>query len=137
MRRLLKFLHSVGAAGLMGGAAALALALMAGGGLAAIGKIAVWIVAPSLLVTMVSGLLAMVVHPPFQDAGWVWAKAASGILVFQAGLHILGPIQAVSKTGASAQLLHAEANMLWLLFVVCLANIALGIWRPRFPNYPV
>ncbi len=99
MRRLLKFLHSVAAAGLMGGAAAMAVVLMFtpasidDASYAAIvlgmSKLAAWIIGPSMVLTVITGLLAMVAHPPFQDAGWVWVKAATGILVLQAGLHII------------------------------------------------
>jgi uncharacterized membrane protein len=103
LRRLLKFLHTTAAAGLMGGAAALAIVLMmtpaanddAGHASLVLGlsKLAAWVIAPSMVLTVITGLLAMVAHPPFQDAGWVWVKAATGILVLQAGLHIIGPLQ--------------------------------------------
>lgn len=154
MRRFLKFLHTAVGAGLMGAVAALAAALMAGhtaqstpetlAVLRAMSNIAAWIIGPSLVLTVMSGLLAMVVTPAFQDAGWVWAKAATGILLLQAGLHVIGPIQEETKhiaegaDGASvARLVDAEINTLWLLLAVSVANIALGVWRPRLPKYPV
>ena len=158
MRRLLKFLHTLGAAGLMGAAAALAVVLMLASAsvgtagyaqiLLATSEIAAWIIGPSMVLTIVSGLLAMVATPAFQDAGWVWTKAATGLLILQAGLHILGPIQEEAKRAAgelarsadpasASSLFESELNTLWLLLAVCVANIALGVWRPRFPNYPV
>jgi hypothetical protein len=157
VRRLLKFLHSVAAAGLMGGAAAMAIVLMltpasiddAGYAAIVIGmsKIAAWVIGPSMVLTVITGLLAMVVHSPFQDAAWVWVKAATGILVLQAGLHIIGPLQeeaaraagglAVADAADAARLFQAEINTAWVLLGVSVANIALGVWRPRFPQYPV
>ncbi len=105
--------------------------------------IAAWIIGPSVLVTIVSGLLAIAVHSPFHDAGWAWAKAATGILIFEGGLHVMGPIQEEAKRGAGmlvgnpdsasvATLLTAEGDTLWVLLAVSVANIALGVWRPRF-----
>lgn len=148
MRRLLKFLHSVGAAGLMGAAAALAVVLIvaqaapeaSGQIVVPMARVAAWVIGPSILLTVFTGLLAMVVHPPFQDAGWVWAKAATGILVLQAGLHVMGPMQAQANRAAppdgSAPHFAAEINTLWLLLAVSVANIALGVWRPRLPKSP-
>lgn len=157
MRRLLKFLHSVAAAGLMGGAAAIVVVLMltpAPIGAAdytaiviGLSKIAAWVIGPSMVLTVITGLLSMAVHPPFQDAAWVWVKAATGILILQAGLHILGPLQeeaaraagglAVAEAADAARLFQAEINTAWVLLGVSIANIALGVWRPRFPQYPV
>ncbi|MBX3511272.1 MAG: DUF2269 family protein [Hyphomonadaceae bacterium] len=158
MRRLLKFLHTLGAAGLMGAAAALAVVLMLAPTsisspsyvalVAATAQVATWIIGPSMVLTILSGLLAMVVTPAFQDAGWVWGKAATGILILQAGLHVLGPIQEEARRASAtllegadpagaARLLEAEVNTLWVLLAVSVVNIALGVWRPRFPKYPV
>lgn len=102
MRRLLKFLHEMGAIGLMGSLAALVVltrlapppaslsgyALMRG----AMAEIAVWVVFPSLVLTLIPGLLAIAVTRAFHDAGWAWIKAATGILIFAGGLHALAPI---------------------------------------------
>ena len=113
----------------------------------AMAKIAAWIIMPSLLLTVVAGLLAIAVTPGFQDAGWVWMKAATGILILEGGLHVLGPIQDEAKRGAGAlaagidptsmaRLFTAERNTLWVLLAVSAANIALGVWRPRLPKIP-
>lgn len=116
--------------------------------LVATSKIAAWIIGPSMVVTIVTGLLAMVATPAFQDVGWAWAKAATGILILQAGLHVIGPIQEEAKRAAGAladgsdaasttRLIEAEVNTLWVLLAVSIANVALGVWRPRFPKYQV
>jgi hypothetical protein len=158
VRRFLKFLHTVGAAGLTGGIGALAVIMMLapasigttgyGAILVPMAKIAAWIMGPSMVLTVLSGLLSMAAVRAFQDAGWVWLKAATGILILEGGLHVLGPIQEEAKRGARAlpgsptpaglaQLFHAELNTLWVLLAVSLANIALGIWRPRIPKFKV
>lgn len=158
LRRLLKFLHTLGAAGFVGAMAALAVlatlapALVHTAGylplIKAMAEIAGWIIGPSMILTVVSGLLAMAVNPAFYDLGWIWLKAASGILVLEGGLHILGPLQDEAKRAAAAlaggphpsdvtRLLSAETNTLWVLIAVSAANIALGVWRPRLSYIPV
>ncbi len=157
MRRLLKFLHTVGAVGLMGGMAVVAVVLLVASpsiGPAAYGflmdalaKVAAWVILPSMTVTVVAGLLSVAVTPGFHDAGWVWAKAATGILIFEGALHVVGPLQEEAKRGAGAiaaaidpasvaRLFTSERNTLWVLIAVSAANIALGVWRPRFPRIP-
>lgn len=159
MRRLLKFLHSVASAGLIGGAAALVVLLMLMLTPASVGdasyapivigmsKLGAWVIGPSVVLTVVTGLLAMLAHPPFQDAGWVWVKAATGILVLLAGLHIIGPLQeeaaravrglATSADANTARTFESEIATAWVLLGVSVVNIALGVWRPRLPRYPV
>ena len=147
LRRLLKIAHTLGAAGFMGGMAALLAVLVltpATDGraewvpvIAALAKIAAWVVAPSMVVTVISGLLSMAANPAFYEAGWVWVKAATGILILEGGLHVLGPIQEEAKRGAAAlaggaSLVTAEVNTMWVLLAVAAANVALGVWRPRF-----
>jgi hypothetical protein len=112
-------------------------------------QIATWVFLPSLVLTLIPGLLAIAVTPGFQDAGWVWLKAATGILVFEGGLlYVAGPIQDAAKKGADmlagrldpailARTFAAERGTLWVLLAVALANVALAIWRPRFPQLPV
>ena len=131
----------------MGAMAALAVVILTAPGhglpIAAMAKIAAWIVGPSMLLTVLSGLLGIAAHPGFHNAGWVWTKAATGILILEGGLHVLGPIQEEAKRGAghdpaaATGLLTAELNTLWLLLAVSAVNIALGVWRPRLPSLPV
>jgi uncharacterized membrane protein len=151
----MKFLHTLGAAGFMGGLGAVAVVLIlaspAGGPGSdgalndALARIAAWIIGPSMVVTVIAGLLGIAVHPGFHNAGWVWAKAATGVLIFEGGLHVMGPLQEAAKRGpgphpggaAAATLLAGEVNTLWLLLAVSAVNVALGVWRPRLPSLPV
>ncbi len=87
MRRLLKFLHTMGAIGLMGAMAALLVllgrtpsptaiegyALIRG----AMGAVATWLFLPSLALTLLAGLLS-IAQRAFHNAGWAWAKLATG-----------------------------------------------------------
>src|SRR5271166_977633 len=93
MRRLIKFLHTMGAVGFMGAMACLLVllritpaptslpeyALMR----AAMGAIATWIFLPSLALTLIAGMLAIALNPAYHNAGWAWVKLATGILVFE------------------------------------------------------
>ena len=109
----------------------------------AMAEVATWIFYPSLVLTLVSGLLAIAVNPAYHNAGWVGAKLATGILIFEGGLvYVQGPIREEAKRSASALAGHldpatitgsygAERSTLWLLLAVATANVALGIWRPR------
>jgi hypothetical protein len=147
LKRFLKFLHSLAGAGLLGGTATLAIVLMLStsasdevGRAFAVevaAKIMVWVVGPSVVLTVTSGLLAMLATPAYHDVGWVWAKAATGILVLQAGLHIAAAVQDGAQRPSPADRFEAEVNMLWVLLAVSAANIALGVWRPQLPKYPV
>jgi len=158
VRRLFKFLHSLAAAGLTGAFAALAVVVILAPAsigtaayvpiMVAMAKIAAWIIGPSLVLTVITGLLAMVANPAFYEAGWVWAKAATGLALLEGGLRVIGPLQDEAKragaalaTGADAadvaRLLTSEENTLWLLLAVSVANIALAVWRPRLPKIPV
>ena len=155
LRRSVKVLHTLGAAGFMGAMGAVAVVLVApppGGApgappTAALAQIAAWVVAPSMVLTVVSGLLAMLANPAFYEAAWVWLKAATGILVLEGGLHVLGPLQEEAHRGAGgaptpsdpavlAGVMTAEANTLWVLLAVSAANVVLGVWRPFFRLAP-
>jgi hypothetical protein len=110
-------------------------------------KIALWLLLPSMALTVIAGLLAIAVNPVFHEAGWAWAKAATGILIFEGGLHVVGPLQEEAKRSAGglaghldlmtiAGLFESERNTLWVLLAVTAANVALGVWRPRLPRLP-
>jgi hypothetical protein len=153
MRRLVKFLHTMGAIGLMGAMAALIIlvvlmpeptALEAYATHRAImGKIAEWLLLPSLGVVLFTGLWSMAITRAFLHAGWVWVKLATGILVFKGVMiSIQGPAeqeailsaQALSGTVDPAQLgqrIGEEWGVLWVMMVVAVANVVLGVWRPR------
>ena len=158
MHKLLKFLHTFGAIGLMGAMASLLVLLAAvppPSALAeyallrgAMGAIATWIFLPSLGLTLIAGLLAIAVNRGFHNAGWAWVKAATGILVFESGfVGVLGPMQREAERSAKALAgqidpttlaasLGAERRTLWILLAVAGANVVLGIWRPRLSRLP-
>lgn len=158
MKRLLKFLHTIGAIGLMGAMASLLVLLdlappptsLAGYALirGAMGAIATWIFFPSLALTLIAGLLAIAFSRGFHNAGWVWLKALSGVLVFESGFaRVLGPMQQEAERSAKALAgqvdpatlaasLGAERGTLWVLLAVAVANVVLGVWRPRLTRRP-
>ncbi len=158
MRRSLKFLHTLGAIGLLGSMGCL-LAMLSvtpppsalveyAAMRRAMGAVATWIFFPSLGVTLVAGLLAIGLNRAYHNAGWAWVKLATGVLVFEGGLiNILGPFQEEAEQSAGAlagrvdpatlaQSLDAERNTLWVLGAVAVANVVLGIWRPRLTRLP-
>jgi hypothetical protein len=114
----------------------------------AMGLIATWIFYPSLGLTLISGLMAIAVNRAYHNAGWVWAKALSGILLFESGfVGVIGPMQQ-EATRSDAMLagkayptilstsLAAERNTLWILLGLAIFNVAFGIWRPRLTRLP-
>ncbi|MCX7347400.1 MAG: hypothetical protein NTU78_17000 [Alphaproteobacteria bacterium] len=157
MRHFLKFLHTIGAIGLMGSMASLLVLLSLApppGALAeyalirgAMGSIATWIFFPSLGLTLIAGLIALGYSKAYHNAGWAWAKAISGILVFESGfVGILGPMQREAERSAEALAgkieasslaasLTAERNTLLILLAVATANVIFGIWRPRLTKW--
>jgi len=157
VRHLLKFLHTIGAIGLMGSMASLLVLLSLApppGALAeyalirgAMGSIATWIFFPSLGLTLIAGLIALGYSKAYHNAGWAWAKAISGILVFESGfVGILGPMQREAERSAEALAgkieasslaasLSAERNTLLILLAVATANVIFGIWRPRLTKW--
>ena len=109
--------------------------------------IASWVFLPSLVATLISGLLAIAINRAFHNAGWAWVKAASGILIFVGGFHALSPIQEEAQQSENAlpaqpsqsespAPLDGERGTLWILLAVSTANVALGIWRPRLVRAP-
>jgi hypothetical protein len=158
MRRAMKFLHTMGAIGLMGSMACLLVlfsatpppsslsqyALMRG----AMSSIATWVFLPSLALTLVAGLLAIAVNRAYHSAGWAWVKLATGILIFEWGFAaVQGPMQQEAELSAQvltgggetatlATSVGAEMNSLWVLLAVATANVVFGIWRPRLTRLP-
>jgi hypothetical protein len=153
MRALLKFLHTIGGIGFLGGMACLVVMLAVlpdPASLAtyaearkAMAAVAQWVLFPSLGLTLIAGLLALGFNRAFHNAGWAWIKAASGILLFESGfVGVLGPMQREAEQSAKALAgafdpallgltLNAERNTLWILIAIAVANVVLGIWRPR------
>jgi len=109
MKRAIKFFHSLAGIGFSGGLAAYMLVLSSAPDIAAtadyaalraaLNTIASWMIMPSMLLVVTSGLLAMALHYPFHEAPWVWVKAATGLLIFEASLM---SIDAPAERAASA-----------------------------------
>ena len=150
MRRLLKFLHTIGAIGMMGAMACLLVLLALAPApsqtteyaalYGAMGRIAGWVLFPSLGLTLVSGLLSMAANRAYQNAGWALVKLATGVLVFEAGFAgVVGPLQ--DEAERSAQALASGAALvetsgtitgtIWVLTALSVLNVAFGVWRPR------
>lgn len=154
MRKLLKFLHTVATVGFTG---ALAVLIVLYGLLPepveleryatlrlAMDAVARWLLLPSMALVLVSGLLAVVVTPRFQNAGWMWAKLLSGILVFEGTLvSVQAPVERAAREARAALdgtfdvaalgvTPGSERGAFLVILAVALANVALGVWRPRW-----
>ena len=154
MRRLLKFLHTMGAIGLMGAMAALLVMMSVApppsslSGYApmrgAMGAVSTFIFFPSLALVLIAGLLSIAVTRAFHSAGWAWLKLATGISIFEGGfVYVQGPMQQEAEQSALAlagkvdpatlgATLSAERTTLWVLLAIATLNVVLGVWRPRF-----
>jgi hypothetical protein len=152
MRQTLKILHTLTACGLIGGLGCyMVLLVMAPQETPAayadlrqaIAAISNYLLLPSLALALVSGLLTMVAHRPFLDQGWAWLKAAMGLLMFKGVLTIVGAkadyAAVVTRKIANgepvngtleAALAHEWAT-LGLVMALSIANVVLGVWRPR------
>ena len=151
MRQFMKFLHTVSSAGIVGGIVAYALILLyAPQGSAqdyadmrqTIAAVCQYMIMPALGIALVTGLLAMAVHRPFQELRWVWVKALLGLGMFEATLVI---IQAKGEDAARlsakvaageplqadlAATIAGEWTTLGAILAISLANYVLGVWRP-------
>jgi hypothetical protein len=155
--RTLKALHEVSAVGVLGAlAASLVLLWIADTSQAtefaairrAISSLNRFLLLPSLLLVLCTGLLSIAATESYKNAGWAWAKAASGVITFEATLQAVGAgakrAEALAVAAAEgqgdpallAQVLRSEWGTLWLLVALSLANIVLAVWRPRFGRRP-
>lgn len=152
MRRVLKFLHTLASCGLVGALLVYALILITVRDVSpeiyamarhTISDVCNYLLLPSLALALITGLLAMAVHRAFLDTRWAWLKALLGLSMFEATFAI---VQSKATTAAveTAKILagdgdrialaEALANEWWSLGAVLalsMAQIALGIWRPR------
>ena len=155
MRQAIKFLHTVSSCGLIGALLGHMLLLWRAPQATAedyamlremISLIARFILVPSLGISLVTGLLAMLVHRQYQQKRWAWAKALLGLSMFEATLAVTQ-----SKAVAAAELtariakgdnvleaqrllaeaIHSEWNVLYAILALSFAQTALGIWRPK------
>jgi Predicted integral membrane protein (DUF2269) len=155
MRQTVKFLHTLSSCGLIGALVAYILVLWKAPQESVaqyadmreiISLIARYILVPSLGISLVSGLLSMMVHKPYQHKRWAWAKAFLGLAMFESTLAItqakaidaatLAAQIAQGENVAATQILlseaiHSEWNVLFAILAVSAAQMALGIWRPK------
>ncbi|MDG1066315.1 MAG: hypothetical protein P8O91_08870 [Luminiphilus sp.] len=154
MRKALKFCHTLGGVGLLGTFLTLTIVLailpdpsqdIHGYAVLTelVDRLARWVLLPSLTLTLVSGLLSIGAVTAFHSAGWAWLKLATGVVMFEGTLlAVQGPIQ--REANLTRQFLSGdlEASALAISFdtisysiivlgSVALANVVLGIWRPR------
>jgi uncharacterized membrane protein len=151
-RKILKILHEIGAVGVMGALAACIVLVVTAPrhsmaeyaavrhGISAITQ---WLLVPSLAVTLITGLLAIAASETYINAGWPWLKAITGISMFEGSLlTVSGSSRQAADLSALAaagqgdpamldQVLRTEWGGLWIILTVSIANIILGVWRPR------
>ncbi len=157
MRKTIKFFHTLASCGLIGGIFAYGVILLAAPqdtpiALAemreTVAIVATYVIVPSLAVALVSGLLSMGIHRPFQELRWAWLKALLGISMFEA---TLGVVQSKANTAAalSAKIAAGEAqenvlaeaiayewHALAVILLIAVLNIVLGVWRPSLKPRP-
>ncbi len=149
--RVIKLLHELGSMGSLGSVLVCLLLLGTARSAASPGSAAVsaavsvvvhWVLLPSFIATILSGLLALVATPPYMDSGWAWLKALLSLSLFEASLMLSGTTRDIALLSQQAdgsgevvrelaQQQRTETGVLWVLFGVCFANVVLGIWRPR------
>lgn len=151
LARSLKLLHELGSTGTLGSVVVCLLLLKlhehgseaeyaaASGHVAEIIRL---VLMPSFVAVLLSGLLGIAATPGFVNAGWVWCKALLGLSLFEASLTLSGnsrhaaelSLQAAAGANVLGQLAQAtrtERGVLWVLLGISIANIVLGVWRPR------
>ncbi len=156
-RRILKILHELAAFGVTGALAAhmilLAMAptdspegyIAIRRGIEAIsGKLLV----PSLGVALVTGLFAMAIHRPFQNAGWAWAKLLLAFPLFEGTLATIdssaryATVFAVDLAEGRADpsrleaLIAVEWRSLFIIMALAVVQTIIGVWRPRKRRRP-
>ncbi len=157
MRKIVKILHTLAAGGLIGGLLGYMVLLGAGphetaaayaNTRASIAALSNYVLLPSLAVALVSGLLSMVVHRPYLDTRWAWLKAAMGILMFKGVLTIVGAkaehaavvARRIANGEAAPDVLEAALALEWYtlatVMALSVANVILGVWRPRLARRP-
>jgi hypothetical protein len=152
IQRLLKFLHEIGAVGVLGSFAACIVLIVTApkhslveyaAQRRAIAAITQWLLIPSLALVLISGLLAIAATEAYKNAGWAWVKALLGVSMFEGTLLTVGAsarhaaeLSAAAVAGHAdaaelAQMLRTEWGGLWLMSVLAIANIILAVWRPK------
>jgi hypothetical protein len=152
LKRALKFIHEIGAFGLMGSLAACLILTWAAPTRSVEAYVVVrqnvaaimnWLLMPSLVAVLLSGLLAIAAHSAYHNAAWAWTKALLGIAMFEGSFLTIGAsTRRAAELSAALALGHTDAirpdmiqgewGTLWLLLVLSVVNIGLAVWRPRF-----
>jgi uncharacterized membrane protein len=157
--KTLKFLHIIGTVGFC--AALLALLLLHAslpdpsqleqfaGIRLAMGNVAKWLLLPSTGLVVISGLIAMALNDVYKNAGWVWIKLATGVLILEGTLvYVQAPMERAANNAQSAldgdfdlttlgTVLGSEWNSIWVILGVAVVNIVLGVYRPRIMSRSV
>ena len=153
MRKLLKFMHTLGSIGFAGGLGCFMLALSFGPSVSELAAYAAlrqlmadvsgWVIVPSMGIILASGLFAMSVHYPFQEARWVWVKAVSGIIIFKTTFFSLdaaaSDAAAAARSALEGELSVAELAATvddqwvawWMLLLLAVLNVVFAVWRPH------
>lgn len=150
--KLLKSVHEVGAIGTLGSLAACIVLLATApttsppafaAVLQGIASISKWLLVPSLVIVLISGLLAIAANEAYKNAAWAWVKALLGVGTFEGTLLTVGSsarqaaeISALAASGHGdpdylAQVLRTEWGGLWILAALAVVNIVLAVWRPK------
>jgi uncharacterized membrane protein len=107
-------------------------------------RVATLVMMPSLLLTLLFGLASFALVPGYNVAPWAWGKLITTVLMLEGSLlGIQSPIKReaelatvtltdISLVGELALKLDAERGSLVIIGLVATANVALGIWRPKF-----
>ena len=155
MRKAVKFLHSLAACGMIGALAGYLVLLRYGpqGNAAAyadtrqsIVALCDYILVPSLAIVLVSGFVSMLVHKPYMQKGWAWAKALTTIGIFEATLAV---VQTAARDGAeiAAKIARGEADAsalgelaretsaIGVVLTLAVANVLVGVWRPKIEKW--
>ncbi|WP_299623663.1 DUF2269 family protein [Pelagibius sp.] len=152
MRKTLKILHTLAACGLIGGLGCYMILLVIAPQETpaayadmrqSIAAVSSYVLVPSLGVALVSGLLSMAMHPPFLDKRWAWLKAVMGFILFKSVLmvidaradHAAAISQEVADGAPVAETLDTALASEWyalgIVMALSVANVVVGIWRPR------
>jgi uncharacterized membrane protein len=107
-------------------------------------RVASLVMMPSLLLSLLFGLASMAAVPGYHGAPWAWAKLVTTVLMLEGSLlGIQSPLKREAllaeraladpaQLSQLAQNIASEQSSLVLIGVVATANVALGVWRPRF-----
>ena len=107
-------------------------------------RVATLVMMPSLLLTLLFGLASFAVVPGYHGAPWAWAKLVTTVLMLEGSLlGIQSPIKREAELAVAALMdgslvgdlalrSDAEQGSLAVIGLVATANVALGVWRPKF-----